>query len=75
MLTGQHQQKIIREVFVIMKDMPTDETKEIIKDVPDEIIKDTSDDKELMENNVVEEVSKNGQTGVNADNGNKRAVN
>ena len=58
-----------------MKDMPTDETKEIIKDVPDEIIKDTSDDKELMENNVVEEVSKNGQTGVNADNGNKRAVN
>lgn len=57
-----------------MKDMPTDETKEIIKDVPDEIIKDAPGAKEDTENNVVEEVSENEQTGVNADNGNKRAT-
>lgn len=57
-----------------MKDMPTDETKETIKEVPDEIIKDVPKDEGIMEKNISEEVSVNGKTSVNADSGNKRAV-
>lgn len=57
-----------------MKDMPTDEKREIIKDVPDEIIKDVPEDEGIMEKNITEEVSVNGETSVNADSRNKRTT-